>query len=65
MMVVIGQKVGAFGAYRDGMEIYGRAASKDKHLVVVEGWSHYDLYDQPEPVGIALAKVIPFLQERL
>lgn len=51
--------------YRDGMEIYGRAASKDKHLVVVEGWSHYDLYDQPEPVGIALAKVIPFLQERL
>lgn len=65
MMVVFGDKPGGFGAYRDGMEIYGRAASKDKHLVVVEGWSHYDLYDQPEPVGIALAKVIPFLQERL
>jgi fermentation-respiration switch protein FrsA (DUF1100 family) len=65
MMVVFGNKPGGFGAYRDGMEIYGRAASKDKHLVVVEGWSHYDLYDQPEPVGIALAKVIPFLKERL
>ncbi|MBB4845608.1 fermentation-respiration switch protein FrsA (DUF1100 family) [Paucibacter oligotrophus] len=65
MMVVFGDKPGGFGAYRDGMEIYGRAASKDKHLVVVEGWSHYDLYDQPEPVGIALAKVIPFLKERL
>ena len=65
MMVVFGDKPGGFGAYRDGMEIYGRAASKDKQLVVVEGWSHYDLYDQPEPVGIALAKVIPFLKERL
>lgn len=65
MMVVFGDKPGGFGAYRDGMEIYGRAASKDKHLVLVEGWSHYDLYDQPEPVGIALAKVIPFLKERL
>ncbi|WP_245256943.1 hypothetical protein [Nitrobacter sp. Nb-311A] len=31
MMVVIGQKV---GAYRDGMEIYGRStASKDRQLV--------------------------------
>jgi len=65
MMVVFGDKLGGFGAYRDGMEIYGRAASKDKHLVVVEGWSHYDLYDHPEAVGIALAKVIPFLKERL
>ena len=65
MMVVFGDKPGGFGAYRDGMEIYGRAASKDKQLVVVEGWSHYALYDQPEPVGIALAKVIPFLKERL
>lgn len=65
MMVVFGDKPGGFGAYRDGMEIYGRAASKDKHLVVIEGWSHYDLYDNPEPVGIALAKVIPFLKEKL
>lgn len=31
VMVVIGQNVGAFGAYRDGMELYGRAtASKDR-----------------------------------
>lgn len=65
MMVVFGDKPGGFGAYRDGMEIYGRAASKDKHLVVAEGWSHYDLYDKPEPVGIAMAQVIPFLKDRL
>jgi fermentation-respiration switch protein FrsA (DUF1100 family) len=43
LMVVVGDKVGAFGAYRDGCEIIGRAASKKKELVVVQGWSHYDL----------------------
>lgn len=65
LMVVIGDKVGAFGAYRDGMEIYGRARSQKKELVVVDGWSHYDLYDKPEPVGRALARLIPFFKEHL
>jgi len=65
LMVVIGDKPGGFGAYRDGWEIYGRAASKDKQIVVVEGWSHYDLYDRPEPVAIAMAKVLPFFKEHL
>lgn len=65
MMVVFGDKPGGFGAYRDGMEIYGRAASKEKELVVVEGWSHYDLYDHPEPVGLALKKLIPFFEKHL
>ncbi|NIF15609.1 alpha/beta hydrolase [Pantoea sp. Cy-639] len=65
LMVVVGDKVGGFGAYRDGCEIVGRAASKKKELVVVEGWSHYDLYDKPEPVSQALAKLVPFYKENL
>jgi fermentation-respiration switch protein FrsA (DUF1100 family) len=65
MMVVISDKPGGFGAYSDGMEIHGRAASKDKHLVAAEGWSHYDLYDKPEPVGFALSKVVPFFKDKL
>ncbi|MBA0279765.1 alpha/beta hydrolase [Stenotrophomonas maltophilia] len=65
LMVVVGDKVGGFGAYRDGCEIIGRAASKKKELVVVEGWSHYDLYDKPEPVGQALAKLVPFYKDNL
>jgi hypothetical protein len=32
-------------------------------LVVVEGWSHYDLYDKPEPVGQALAKLSPSIRK--
>ena len=65
MMIIVGSKPGAFGAYRDGFEIIRRAASTDKELVVVEGFSHYDLYDQPEPVGQALAKLIPFYTKHL
>ncbi|AMT73226.1 alpha/beta hydrolase [Mycobacteroides immunogenum] len=65
VILVVGDKPGAFGAYRDGLEVYRRAASKDKELVVAEGWSHYDLYDKPEPVGIALAALIPFFKKHL
>ncbi|OAT69856.1 alpha/beta hydrolase [Mycobacteroides immunogenum] len=65
VILVVGDKPGAFGAYRDGLEAYRRAASKDKELVVAEGWSHYDLYDKPEPVGIALAALIPFFKTHL
>jgi hypothetical protein len=65
LLVVVGDKVGSFGAYRDGHEIIGRARSKKKELVVVKGWSHYDLYDKPEPVAQALAKLIPFYKENL
>lgn len=66
VMVVVGQKIGAFGAFRDGMEIYGRAtASKDRQMVSLEDWSHYDLYDKPEPVGLTLEKVTPFFRQHL
>lgn len=65
LMLVIGDKAGGFGAYRDSWEIYGRAASTDKHIVVAEGWSHYDLYDKAEPVAIAMASLVPFFQRTL
>ena len=55
LMVVIGDKPGSFGAYRDGWEIYSRAASTNKRIIVAEGWSRYDLYDKPELVAIAMA----------
>lgn len=65
LMVVIGNKPGSFGAYRNGWEIYSRAASANKHIVVAQGWSHYDLYDKPEPVAITMAKVAPFFTRML
>lgn len=65
LIVVVGDKPGAFGAYRDGLEVYRRSASAHKELVVAEGFSHYDLYDQPEPVKIALDRVVPFFGANL
>lgn len=65
MIVVIGDQPGGFGAYRDGQEIYGRAASRQKELVVLPNTSHYALYDQPEPVRQALEKVVPFFKHHL
>lgn len=65
LLVVIGDKPGAFGAYRDGWEVFGRAASKAKQIFVAEGWSHYDLYDRPEPVALAMAQIIPFFKAHL
>lgn len=64
-MVVIGDKPGGFGAYRDAQEVYGRAGSKEKQIIVLPGISHYNLYDQPEAVQPALAQVLPFLKKHL
>ncbi|GAB92572.1 alpha/beta hydrolase [Gordonia rhizosphera] len=65
LLVVIGDKPGGFGAYRDGQEIYGRAASPDKELLVLPGVSHYELYDQPEPTAQAIAKAVEFFGKHL
>ncbi|ATL45485.1 alpha/beta hydrolase [Elizabethkingia sp. HX WHF] len=65
ILVVIGDKPGGFGAYRDGFEVVRRAASEKKELLIVKGYSHYDLYDQPEPVRQALERAIPFFKENL
>lgn len=65
IMLIFGSKPGGFGAYRDGMELYGRAASKDKELVVVEGHSHYELYDLPAATDVAIRSLIPFFKQHL
>lgn len=65
LMMVVGDKPGSFGAYRDGFDVIRRAGSKHKELVVLHGWSHYDLYDKPEPTQKALAKLVPFFKKYL
>ena len=63
--IVIGSVPGGFGSYRDGLELYGRARSGDKSIQIVAGASHYDLYDQPEATGQALAQLVPFFKRHL
>ncbi|MGP9800577.1 alpha/beta hydrolase [Rheinheimera sp. NSM] len=63
--VVFGSVAGAFGSYRDGFELYTKARSANKSLHIVEGASHYDLYDRPEATTKALEQLIPFYQKFL
>jgi hypothetical protein len=64
-IVIGGGTPGAFGSYRDGFELFGRARSPQKRLQIVEGASHYDLYDQPDATGQALAQIVPFFRQHL
>ena len=65
LQIIVGDKQGAFGSYKDGHELYERAASQKKDLMVLEGVSHYDLYDRPEPVAKAVEKLTAFYNENL
>lgn len=65
LQIIIGSKPGAFGSHRDGYELFNQARSSRKNLFVVEGASHYDLYDKPECVAAAMGKLGPFFKECL
>lgn len=65
LQIIVGDVQGAFGSYRDGHELYNKAASKKKDLFVIEGVSHYDLYDKEEPVRKAVEKLGAFYKENL
>ncbi|MDI9862655.1 alpha/beta hydrolase [Flectobacillus roseus] len=65
LLVIVGDKVGAFGSYRDGFDLYSKAASKNKKIHIVKGASHYDLYDQPKATAEALNELILFFNENL
>lgn len=64
-LVVVGDKVGGFGGYRDASEIHARAASTEKKLLAIPGVSHYEFYDKPEAVKPALDEILPFLKAHL
>jgi fermentation-respiration switch protein FrsA (DUF1100 family) len=65
LLVIVGDRVGSFGSYRDGFDLYNKAASRKKNIHVVHGASHYDLYDQPKATGAALDQLLPFYRENL
>ncbi|ALJ21632.1 alpha/beta hydrolase [Microbacterium sp. No. 7] len=65
-LAIVGDKQGAFGAYRDGHDLVARAGRDNVRLVVLEDVSHYDLYDQPKGAGKALDEhIVPFFATNL
>lgn len=65
LQIVVGSRPGAFGSNKDGHELYARAASTSKDLLVMEGASHFDLYDKPEYVDKAIEKIADFYRTYL
>lgn len=65
LQIIVGDVQGAFGSYRYGHELYNKAATTKKDLLVIEGVSHYDLYDKVEPVRKAMGKLETFYKENL
>jgi len=64
IQIVTGDVTGQFGSAQEGKDLFERVRS-EKDLFVVEGATHYDLYDQPEPVAKAVSKLAPFYQKHL
>lgn len=64
-VIVGGGQAGGFGSYRDGFELFNKARSTEKDILVVPGATHYDLYDQPEPVSQAVARLETFFDKHL
>ncbi|AZK97173.1 MULTISPECIES: alpha/beta hydrolase [Streptomyces] len=65
LQIVVGGVPGEFGSYRDGFDLFHRARSQHKDILVVPGESHYDLYWKPEATGRALDALIPFYNKYL
>lgn len=64
LQVIVGGKLGAFGSFDDGHALFAKAAGK-KDLYVIDGASHYDLYDRPRYVDDAAAKLTTFFDQSL
>ncbi|WP_329139292.1 alpha/beta hydrolase [Streptomyces sp. NBC_00670] len=64
LQIVVGDRTGSFGSRRDGQELFDRVRGR-KDLFVVEGASHYDLYDRPEHVGRAVERLAAFYADTL
>ena len=62
ILAVAGSKAGSKWMSDD---LIARAASKDKHLHVVEGADHMDLYDVPKYVDEAVSQLAPFFNAKL
>lgn len=64
LQIVVASRPGNTGSLADGRTLYERANTQ-KDLFVVEGAGHYDLYDRPDHVDEALARLVPFFRSDL
>lgn len=64
-VIIGGGQPGGFGSYRDGFELFDKARSAKKNLMIVPGATHYDMYDKPDCVDQSIARLKDFFGENL
>jgi fermentation-respiration switch protein FrsA (DUF1100 family) len=64
LQVIVGSRVGEFRSYEFGKELFAKAAG-EKDMHVIAGASHYDLYDRPKYVELAVQKLRAFYDAHL
>ena len=64
LQVIVGDRLGTFGSFEDGKQLFERATSK-KDLLIIEGASHYDMYDKQPYVDQAVERLEGFYKEHL
>ena len=65
IMIIVGEKHGSFGAYKDADCLYEKAASKKKEYITMRESSHVSLYDDPIRVGKTIEMINDFLRKYL
>ncbi|MEU1985750.1 alpha/beta hydrolase [Nocardia sp. NPDC019395] len=64
LAVVLAGRKGSTGSYEMGMRLWAMAPNP-VDLYVVEGAGHYEMYDVPEYIDRAIARLVPFYREHL
>jgi fermentation-respiration switch protein FrsA (DUF1100 family) len=64
LQVVLAGRIGNTGSHESGMRL-GERAPNPVDLLVVEGAGHYEMYDEPRYVDIAVGWLADFYSDNL
>lgn len=65
LQIVVGSEDGSFNSRQEGHDLFKLAASQSKDIVVMEGATHFDMYDQPQYVEPSVGKLAEFYTKNL
>lgn len=64
LQVIVGGRKGITGSYEDGHQLWERARNKEE-LMIIDGAGHYDMYDDPDHLALAVERLATFYATHL